>query len=234
MAKEFDVYAKNYESLHNENLKFTGEESSFFVEHKIIELKKYLDKKNNSTQNFTFLDYGCGVGRTSEYFRKYFPNSKYVGSDVSEDSLSEARKKYPNESFVTLNPCESGFNSETFDIVFAACVFHHIPPANRIEQLKEIKRILKPNGILFIFEHNPLNPLTQYIVKTCPFDEDANLLFSTSFKKLFSEAGLSFSFKKFVLFLPNFLRKKFSTLEDALSWLPIGAQYFVVAQKNKG
>ena len=36
--------------------------------------------------------------------------------------------------------------------------------------------MLKNDGQLIIFEHNPLNPITRKIVKECEYDEDAILL----------------------------------------------------------
>ena len=68
------------------------------------------------------------------------------------------------------------FTKEIFDLVLAICVFHHIPPSERPYVMREIHRILRPGGIVAVFEHNPLNPLTRYVVKQCEFDIDAELL----------------------------------------------------------
>ncbi len=40
--------------------------------------------------------------------------------------------------------------------------------------------VLKKKGRVYIFEHNPYNPVTRYLVATCEFDRDAVL-----FKKKF-------------------------------------------------
>jgi ubiquinone/menaquinone biosynthesis C-methylase UbiE len=40
------------------------------------------------------LDFGCGVGNFSVGFKKYFPNSTYVGVDASSGMIREALNKY--------------------------------------------------------------------------------------------------------------------------------------------
>lgn len=49
--------------------------------------------------------------------------------------------------------------------------------------MKEIKRILKPDDKIILFELNPLNPGTQYIFKNDPIDFNAKMLTSWYAKK---------------------------------------------------
>ena len=55
--------------------------------------------------------------------------------------------------------------------------------------LNELHRILKPGGVIIIFEHNPLNPLTRYAVNTCPFDENAKLISANKMKEKLITSG---------------------------------------------
>ena len=68
------------------------------------------------------------------------------------------------------------FADESFYLVFIAAVFHHVDFALHQALIKEITRALKKGGRLVLFEHNPLNPLTRYLVKTCVFDLQTKLL----------------------------------------------------------
>jgi hypothetical protein len=52
-------------------------------------------------------------------------------------------------------------------------VFHHIEPEFRPKAIRDISELLRERGNIFIFEHNPFNPITNYLVKTCIFDADA-------------------------------------------------------------
>jgi hypothetical protein len=50
------------------------------------------------------------------------------------------------------------------------CVMHHVP----LPQWTSFA--LRTGGLALAFGHNPYNPATQYIVKTCDIDKDAVLL----------------------------------------------------------
>jgi SAM-dependent methyltransferase len=97
--------------------------------------------------------------------------------------------------------------------------------------MQEAKRVLKPGGKLLIFEHNPYNPLTLYIVKTCPLDENAVLLNDRTLKHLYRDSGFSDIKQEFIIFFP-IDKPLFRYLENYLKFLPLGAQYVVHAQKD--
>ncbi|MBP8250267.1 MAG: hypothetical protein KAX72_09205, partial [Chitinophagales bacterium] len=92
------------------------------------------------------------------------------------------------------------------------------------------RRVIRPGGNLFIFEHNPYNPLTVRVVNNCPFDENAELIRGADMKQRFLAAGFSSASIRYRIFFPNILRGMRS-LEPALSWLPLGGQYYVRSRK---
>ena len=51
------------------------------------------------------------------------------------------------------------FGDATFDVVIAICALHHVPTPHRPEFLAELHRVTRQDGLVVIFEHNPLNPL---------------------------------------------------------------------------
>jgi SAM-dependent methyltransferase len=122
------------------------------------------------------------------------------------------------------------FAAEGFDVIFSACVFHHIPISLRPFWIDELHRVLKPNGLLMIYEHNPLNPITQYVFRTAEFDVGAHMISSTSLSKLLRRSKFSHVNSKFRAFFPRWLRI-FLKLEPYLTKIPIGAQYYTVGTK---
>ena len=115
-------------------------------------------------------------------------------------------------------------------MALASCVFHHIPEVEHVPLLGEIRRVLKPGGVLFVFEHNPLNPLTRHAVDTCPFDEHAVLIRAASMLRRVRGAGFPDASVKSRIFFPHILRA-LRPLERRLTWLPLGAQYYVLGRK---
>ena len=93
------------------------------------------------------LDLGCGNGRLFEIVN----GAEYIGVDISEKMIQVAKKRYPQAQFLVTSPLSLPFSENTFDKVFCLSVLHHIPSSQlRVQFLREIKRVLKPQGLLFI------------------------------------------------------------------------------------
>lgn len=225
----FDEFAKNYREIHNENIKVSGADSSYFAEHKVVEVSK----AEQLPQPLSILDIGCGDGISAVFFNKYFSTSQYQGIDVSEESIKEAEaRNVPTATFKPYDGFHIPFADNHFDIVFIACVLHHILPEHHLQLLTEAKRVMKPGGRIYIFEHNPYNPVTRKIVNDCVFDHDAILLYPPYARRVMKKAGFSRVGIFFTLFFPRGgFFKKILGLEKFLTWLPLGGQYFVKAFK---
>jgi len=224
---DFDHFANNYRKIHNNNIKLSGEESNYFSEHKIKTIK--LVEKNDE---LNFLDFGCGDGNSAIHFTNYFPNSKYSGIDISSESIQIAKLKSSIKlNFQSFDGINIPFEDNSFDVIFTACVFHHIDFKLHQNLFKEIYRVLKPGGKFYIFEHNPWNPVTRHLVNTCPFDEDAILLSPNYTKKTLNKIFKK-SITNFILFFPRHkLFSPFIKLEGLLTKIPLGGQYYTIAQK---
>ena len=95
------------------------------------------------------LDLGCGSGRFSETMEE--KNIEYVGTDNSEKFIEIAKKRYPNLKFLLAEAKNLPFPENYFDKVYAIALFHHLPSKEyRIQVLKEIKRVLKKEGLLIL------------------------------------------------------------------------------------
>ncbi len=223
---DFDKYVDEYETILEQDLKFFGEESGYFAEYKVKIVKETL-----SAEPQNILEYGCGIGLNLRHFKRHFPTSEISGCDISRESIKFASRKNTDVSLFIGDDESLSERKGKFDLVFVSCVFHHIAPELRSKSIKHINDLLKPGGTLYIFEHNPFNPVTRKIVKDCPWDKDAVLLSMNETERLMSGAGFEILGKKFTLFFPaqlGFLR----TVEKFLGQIPLGGQYFVRGIKN--
>lgn len=101
----------------------------------------------NDFKDKTILDYGCGFGGKTAYYAS-LDCAKVYGADFYEDyGLAEnyCKKHAFNVEFLTLkNDYRIPLADESVDIVISSAVFEHVTDV--AAALKEIKRILKPNG----------------------------------------------------------------------------------------
>jgi hypothetical protein len=93
----------------------------------------------------------------------------------------------------------------------------------------ELARVTRQGGLVVVFEHNPVNPLTRLVVRRCAFDEGVVLVGRRSLGRLARAAGLAVEETRYILFFP-WTRAPFPQLERRLGSLPAGAQYFLAAR----
>lgn len=225
---QFDQYAGKYKEMHRNSIRASGEDPEYFAAYKARVMAKWLGQ-GPQQQDLRVLDFGCGVGGSVPHLRDAFPRASIRGVDPSAESIRMATENCGQiADFSVLDAAHLDFEDATFDVVLVACVFHHIPVTERANWMAEIRRVLRPGGHAFIFEHNVLNPLTVKAVKDCPFDEDAILLPRKELMALTRDAGFRSMSHRYIVFFPHFLSMLRRT-EPALGWLPLGAQYFVHA-----
>ncbi|KAI1195947.1 S-adenosyl-L-methionine-dependent methyltransferase [Nemania serpens] len=106
------------------------------------------------------LDVGCGPGTITTGFAKYAHKGTVIGLDMSNDVLERARKlateaAVPTEGagsvrFEQGNALERlPYPDDTFDVVYSSQVLGHMPPPDLPRHaLAEMRRVLKPGGIL--------------------------------------------------------------------------------------
>lgn len=229
---EFDRFADEYYQQHAASIRLSGEAPDYFHQYKVKDVAAALGSSGTTPQRI--LDFGAGVGNSFGPMREAFPTAEIVLLDPSARSLDVARARHPRKAqFQHFDGREIPFEDDTFDLVFAACVFHHIPDSLHAPLLKEIRRVMSHGASLFVFEHNPFNPLTRKAVRDCPFDESAVLISAGSMRDRLCEAGLSDCRVAYRIFFPRFL-SALRGLEPMLRGVPLGAQYYAHAIKCDG
>lgn len=143
------------------------------------------------------LDAGCAAGRDSAIFAS--KGFDVTGIDISEGLLQEAKKEYPNITFVYGDLLNLPFPDNTFDGIWAnACLVHFEIINETKKAITEFNRVLSQGGILHIFVKEQLTERKTDIVsdKLSSHDrffqyykkeEIKNLLENCGFKIIFLE-----------------------------------------------
>jgi|SRR5215216_1940465 len=101
-------------------------------------------------KNKDVLEIGCGNGYGASLIHRQSPRS-YMGLDVMEEQIEKARQRYPQFKFLVPDATDlSQFRDASKDVVIIFGVLHHIPEWRKV--IDEIRRVLKPNGSLFVEE----------------------------------------------------------------------------------
>ena len=223
---EFDAFASHYDAGMSDPFKrIIGGDADTFLEHKADWLLRTLAPSGR------LLDFGCGNGRFLRALRRRGGLLDLAGYDASAGMIDAARRQWDSGPPPVLHHlAPSGqvpFADREFDMVTAVCVLHHIRPSSRLRVVREMARVLKSGGVLVIFEHNPLNPVTRWLVRRAPIDAAAILLSAEESAKLLREARVVHRRTDYILFFPPRWRRLWR-LEPLLARLPVGGQYMTV------
>ena len=120
---------------------------------------KYIQLKSLSAKKI--LDLGGSTGWFAQKLKE--KDEKIITIDLNMKKLKECTIAEPVYGNILSLP----FKNDTFDIVIARAILHHVPnDLNR--SLIEIKRVLKDNGVLMIEEPCALNPVAYTVRKLLP------------------------------------------------------------------
>jgi len=225
---DFNEFKDSYRDQVNKSISFSGKGLDFFTAVKADWLREIIRTQAENGRRPRVLDIGCGHGFIHSLLRD--TDVDLVGTDLATDVLTLARDLNPGVCYTSYDGTRLPFASEAFDITFAICVMHHVPPELWNGFLTEMKRVVKPRGLAVVFEHNPYNPLTRYVVASNDIDRDAVLLSSVRLKRLMLQSGFKSADSRFILFSP-FDHRFFRWLDTSMGWCPFGAQYYVMGRR---
>ena len=222
MAELFDGYDKSYGAVVQSSINFSGLPHDFFMSAKAAVLRDLVASRLGDSDKHAALDVGCGVGTFHPFMRGTF--RRLCGTDVSAASITQARQNNPDSEYEVYDGKVLPYAGGTFDLATAICVMHHVPLQERLGLLSEIRRVVRPGGLVCIIEHNPFNPLTRVAVMRCEFDRDAVLLRAAQSRRLMTAVGLRDIGTRYFLLLP-WASPLTRRIESGVQHLPLGAQY---------
>jgi ubiquinone/menaquinone biosynthesis C-methylase UbiE len=147
--KQFDGWAGNYGTTH------TGSNAD-------EEITRLID----GFACESLLDVGCGDGRIMEMLWK--EGRKTSGIDISAEMIKQSGQRLAGKARLVVGDSEFlPWPDREFDAVMCTASFHHYPRPMAV--LKEMLRVLKPNGLLLIVELNFLSPIRVLANVIMPF-----------------------------------------------------------------
>lgn len=132
-------------SFYDPILRWTMRESTF---------KNKLIRQIQVDSGQRVLDLGCGTGTLTLLLKQAYPKAEVTGLDIDPNVLRIAEKKAVDMGMdIVFNQgmsFELPYPDHSFDRVVTSLMFHHLTLENKLRTLKEIFRVLKPQGELHI------------------------------------------------------------------------------------
>ena len=120
------------------------------------EIEASLEQAGRPLASFrSILDFGCGCGRTLTWLVERRPATAFHGTDVDGESIQWCQENLLLAGFKQNRPLPPlDYSDEMFDLVYAISVFTHLSEEFQLPWLGELRRILKPNGVLLATVYN--------------------------------------------------------------------------------
>ncbi|MCC7210285.1 MAG: class I SAM-dependent methyltransferase [Candidatus Brocadia sp.] len=213
----------------------------YFVRVKSLHFLRMIKNLCHGYRDVVCIDLGCGTAETTEYFQDKFAYT--IGCDYSFGMIQFADQKHlKRTSFVNSVSEVLPLKDSSVTVAVLFNMLHHIGSKGQLMQtLREVYRILKNEGIIAIYEMNPLNPLTRHVVNTNEIDRAVNLdgykksLYPTTFypweaRSILLQAGFRIRRQEYLIFFPQFF-SFLLPLERFLAKIPLGGLYSVFGMK---
>ena len=102
----------------------------------------------------SILEVGSGLGNLSRQVAALRPEARVCGVEQSPDQLAKCARDLPNLEFRQADAHALPFGDNQFDLAFCRYVLEHV--AGPTQVLREMRRVLKPGGRVFVQENNIL------------------------------------------------------------------------------
>ena len=112
------------------------------------------------------LDICCGTGAVITAFAARYPKSLSVGYDFSRGMLLKVREKTCAGTIILIEGDAAflPFTDESFDVITCSHALYELKKPARQAALKEMKRVIRPDGAVLIMEHEvPRHPVVKIL-----------------------------------------------------------------------
>ncbi|PQJ80395.1 class I SAM-dependent methyltransferase [Polaribacter porphyrae] len=138
----YETFSLNYDKFYT-NGKPTAE---WLINH-ISEFKKI--------ENLSILDWGCGTGRVIRHLPNILEHSNLIfGTDYNKKYVKWCSENLNGIQF-KLNDLKPplDFENNSMDVIYGISIFTHLSERLHFSWMKELTRVLKNKGILFLTTH---------------------------------------------------------------------------------
>lgn len=148
----------------------------------------------NPSRHSPLVDLGCGSG----IFTHMLASRGFdcIGVDLSHTLLRRGKTQHSDLGFIQADVEALPFADNSVETIVLSCLIHHLPDPSQC--IKELHRVLKPNGRFVAFDPNRLNPFMYlYRDRSSPFyssngvTENERPVLANRLRAIFQATGLT-------------------------------------------
>jgi len=113
--------------------------------------------ENGMKSSDSILEIGCGIGTLSSFICSKLKKGHLTGVDISPETIEQNKVRYKhikNVDFIVSDMTDFSIDKK-YDVIILPDVLEHIPIEAHDNIFKTIKRLIKPEGFVFINIPNP-------------------------------------------------------------------------------
>lgn len=141
-----------------------------------------LDLVESQAHPESILDVGCGTGRLLRKARERWPDARLIGVDPAEGMVERAHFLTAGATFYVSMAELLPLPDASIDLAFSTMSYHHW--VDQVQGIREITRVLRPEGCLFLADIWPPIGLSKVIRHLQPNDP-------ARVREVFAQAGLN-------------------------------------------
>lgn len=153
----------------------------------------------------TVLDLGCGPATQLAQIAQFNPDTRFSGVDLSDGMLEEAERHVQRLGLSNVGFRRGditrleGFDDHSVDAVISTMALHHLPTAKHLDDcFAEVRRVLKPDGALYLTDFGRLKSLKSVIFFAYMNAQYQPHLFSLDYERSLRAAFLKEEFESLV------------------------------------
>jgi SAM-dependent methyltransferase len=174
----------------------------------------------------TVLDFGCGCGRTLQWWLRQPHPPELYGTDVDAETVAWVKENLPVHAGTNAPTPPLAYADGLFDVVYSISVFTHLDESFQDAWLAELKRVIKPGGLALISARSAMDLATLPAPLAAEL-EQRGLLF-----RLDDSVQCDFpEFYHSAYHSPRYIEQHWGGFFAVLGRLPMGQQDLIVMRK---
>ncbi|MEO8779344.1 MAG: class I SAM-dependent methyltransferase [Rhodanobacter sp.] len=114
-----------------------------------------LSAQGVALKHLVVLDFACGPGRVIGELASAAESCTLYGSDIDRQAIAWATENLSSLAHFSVNStaAPTDYASAMFDVIYSVSLFTHLDAPGQDEWLAEMRRMLKPSGVLLATTH---------------------------------------------------------------------------------